>query len=134
MRITSNFFRLSEFERTTHSVDNTVKDINILANIQSLVSNVLDKVRSLYGKPIMINSGYRSQELNKLVGGSVTSEHLTGEAVDITVGSREENKKLFDMILQCGIVFNQLIDEQNYKWIHISYKRTGTNKKQVLHL
>ena len=134
MNINSKYFKLSEFERTSHAVDNTVKDINILANIQSLVSNVLDKVRSLYGKPIMINSGYRSQELNKLVGGAVNSLHCIGEAVDITVGSKEENKKLFDMILQCGIVFNQLIDEQNYKWIHISYKRTGANKKQVLHI
>ena len=134
MNISSKFFKLSEFERTSHAVDNTVKDINILANIQSLVSNVLDNVRSLWGKPITINSGYRSPELNKLVGGAVNSQHVIGEAVDITVGSKEENKKLFDMIIKCGVPYDQIIDEQGYKWIHISYKRTGSNRRQILHL
>lgn len=93
----------------------------------------LDKVRELWGKPIGVNSGYRSPELNRVVGGAKNSQHTKGEACDITTGGRENNRKLFDMICESGIEFDQLIDESNYKWLHISYCK-GDNRKQVLHL
>ena len=102
-------------------------------NIQSLVDNTLQPVRDLYGKNIHINSGYRCPALNKAVGGAVNSQHTEGKAADITTGGPVENRKLFDLILKSGISFDQLIDESNYKWIHISYNE-GKNRKQVLHL
>ena len=127
------YFTIAEFERTNHNVDNKIKDDNVLNNIKLLVNNVLDPVREKWGKPIKVNSGYRSAALNKKVGGAVNSQHLTGQAADITAGNKTENKKLFDMIVKMGIDFDQVIDEKKYSWVHISYKSSG-NRKQILHL
>ena len=93
----------------------------------------LDKVRELWGKPIGVTSGYRSAELNRAVGGAKNSQHLRGEAADITAGCRAYNKRLFEMIVASDIPFDQLIDENNYKWLHISYCK-GDNRRRVLHL
>jgi hypothetical protein len=102
-------------------------------NLINLVDKLLDPVREQWGKPIRVNSGYRSLSVNLDVGGAATSQHLRGEAVDITAGSKEENKKLFDLIAS-GYVYDQLIDEENYTWLHVSLKRNGVNRKQTLHL
>lgn len=90
-------------------------------NLTALVDKVLDPLREAWGRPITVNSGYRCPELNRAVRGSFTSDHLKGFAADITVGSRAENKKLFQMVLDLGIPFKQLIDEHSYSWVHISY-------------
>lgn len=102
-------------------------------NLKALADNVLDPLREWYGKPVYVNSGYRSPVLNRLVGGAANSQHLKGEAADITAGSREENRKLFDYI-KSHLPFDQLIDEKDFSWVHVSYKRTGNNRKQVLKL
>lgn len=85
----------------------------------------------------MVNSGYRSPALNRAVGGVATSQHVKGEAADITAGSTTANKRLFDKIMELQkegkIAFDQLIDESHYRWIHISYRADG-NRYQVLHL
>lgn len=104
----------------------------IKANISTLISRCLDPVRELWGKPIIVNSGFRCPVLNSAVGGSKTSQHMRGEAADITTGTREGNARLFDMIVESGLPFDQLIDEYGYKWIHISY--SSKNRKQILHL
>lgn len=93
----------------------------------------LDPIREAWGKPIRVNRGYSSKQLNAAVGGVATSQHLRGEAADITTGTREDNKRLFDLIQTLGVEFDQLIDESGYKWLHISYKAQG-NRRQVLHL
>ena len=69
-------------------------------NIELLVSELLDPLREMWGSPIKINSGYRCPELNILVGGAACSQHMSGEAADITVGSRSANSALFDMLLE----------------------------------
>lgn len=86
----------------------------------------------MWGRPITVNSGYRCPALNAAVGGVVKSQHLTGEAADITTGSREGNRVLFEKISRSGVPFDQLIDESGYSWIHISY--SSRNRRQVLHL
>lgn len=101
----------------------------VVDNLEALINNCLDPIREAWGGPIRVNSGYRSPALNKAVKGSKTSQHLTGCAADITVGSR--NKELFNLIKD-NFQFDQLIDEYNYNWIHISYKENPRN--QVLHL
>jgi hypothetical protein len=111
--------------------NNPTKEIE--ESLTCLINELLDPVREKYGKPITVNSGYRSKELNKAVGGAATSQHLKGEAADITVGSKTENKKLFLLIKDSGLVFDQLIDEKDYSWVHVSYSK-GKNRKQVLHL
>lgn len=103
------------------------------ANLKKLISNVLDPLRKAYGNPITVTSGYRSPRLNAAVGGVKTSQHQRGQAADITAGSPEENKKLFDLARELNLPFCQLIDEKKYKWVHISYDKNNV-KRQVLHL
>ena len=104
-------------------------------NLVRLVENVLDPLRVAYGKPITVNSGYRSKALNRLVGGVLNSQHLEGKAADIvgTPNTKDENKKLFDLIRQLNLPFCQLINESNYAWVHVSFDRNNI-KRQVLNL
>ena len=108
-------------------------------NLIALVGVVLDPAREKWGKPIHVSSGYRCPELNKAVGGVPTSQHLKGEAVDITAGSRRENAELGRLIVKSGC-FDQVIFEQSNRectecdWIHVSWKRVGTNRRNVLRL
>jgi uncharacterized protein YcbK (DUF882 family) len=96
-----------------------------------LVANkCFEPLREWYGKPIRINSFYRSQLLNVKVGGSATSQHVKGEAIDISAGNKVENKKLFDWIC-ANLDFDQVINEYDFQWVHISYKSKG-NRKQIL--
>ena len=96
-----------------------------------LVANkCFEPLREWYGKPIKINSFYRSQLLNTKVGGSATSQHCKGEAIDISAGNKVENKKLFDWIC-ANLDFDQVINEYDFTWVHISYKSKG-NRKQIL--
>jgi hypothetical protein len=62
--------------------------------------------------------------LNTAIGGASKSQHVKGEAIDLTAGSIEENKKLYDWMVK-NIEFDQLINEYNYKWIHVSFKMSG---------
>lgn len=100
-------------------------------NLVSLVDNVLDPLREKYGKPIKVNSGYRCLKLNKAVGSKQGSQHVKGEAVDITAGSKSENVKLFEILRLMD--FDQLINEKDFSWIHVSYKKCP-NRKQILAL
>lgn len=96
-----------------------------------LVANELfEPLREWYGKPIKINSFFRCEELNKKVGGSKTSGHVLGNSIDIDAGSVEENRKLFNYIKD-NLMFDQLINEYNFSWVHISYKKNA-NRKQIL--
>ena len=116
---------------TQRGIDNTPNS-EIVSNLEQLVDNILDPLREEYGKPIKVNSGYRSQALNDAVGGSKTSQHKYGLAADITAGSRLENKKLFILVQKMNLPFDQLIDEKSYSWIHISFSKNP--RKQILHL
>lgn len=115
-------------------IDNT-PTAEVKANLTALVANVLDPLREAYGKPIVINSGYRSPRLNKLVGGVARSQHTKGQAADIrgTSATVAENKKIFNLILKLGLPFDQLINEHGYSWVHVSFKESG-NRREVLHI
>ena len=104
------------------------------SNLIALVENILDPLREAYGKPIIVTSGFRCERLNKLVNGSKTSQHRTGQAADIRTveDTIEENKKLFNLIQELNLPFDQLIDEYNYDWVHVSY--SPRNRKQILHI
>ena len=130
------FFTVKELTRSTtaeaRKIDNTPTG-EAEANIIALIDNVLDPLRREYGNPITVTSGYRSPKLNASVGGVKTSQHQKGQAADITAGSPEENKRLFDLAQELNLPFCQLIDEKRYKWVHISYDKNNV-KRQVLHL
>lgn len=130
------FFTIKELTRSTTAeakkIDNTPTP-DAEANIIALIDNVLDPLRRAYGGPITVTSGYRSPKLNASVGGVKTSQHQKGQAADITAGSPAENKKLFDLTRELNLPFCQLIDEKQYRWVHISYDKNNV-KRQVLHL
>jgi len=127
------YFTIKELSKTNTGLPNNPTP-EAIANLQNLVAKILDPLRERYGRPIIVNSGYRSPEVNKAIGGVATSQHMKGEAADITAGSPAENRRLFEMIGNGGFEFDQLIDEKNYRWLHVSLKRTGVNRMQVLHL
>ncbi len=108
----------------------------ILINMRLVAEQCFEPLREWYGKPIRINSFYRSPELNKSVGGSATSQHAKGETIDISAGSKVENKKLFDWCKD-NLKFTQLIyeygDDTGPDWVHISYAANNL-KQQILRI
>lgn len=130
------YFTVAEFVKSDtadrRAIDNRLPK-ELLPNVQALVDNVLDPLREAYGKPITVTSGFRCPALNNAVKGSATSDHMTGRAADITGGSPRKNRRLFYLIQELGLPFDQLIDEKNFSWVHVSY-REGNNRKQVLAL
>ena len=132
----AKYFTLGELCKSDVAVEKRIvntPDNPTIERMQALMEECLDKVREMWGKPIGVNSGYRSAELNRAVGGAKNSQHLRGEAADITTGTKDDNRKLFDLIVASDIPFDQLIDESGYRWLHISYC-TDDNRRQVLHL
>lgn len=123
------YFTIEELTKTSTGLSNVPSKVE-QDNLEYLVNNVLDKVREIYGKPIKVNSGFRSKLVNKKVGGASNSQHTKGEAVDITGGNKTENKMIYEIIKSLG-KYDQLINEYDYSWIHISYKN-GNNRHQEL--
>lgn len=103
------------------------------ANMDLLIKYILDPLRESWGKAIRVTSGFRCQKLNAIIGSRDTSQHTTGQAADITTGNAVENRKLFMMILDLKLPFDQLIDENNFSWIHVSYAH-NKNRGQILKL
>ena len=115
--------------------------VEVQANIEALVNNVLDPVREAYGKPIYVNSGYRCPKHNEAVGGVPRSQHMLGQAADISLrlthstgsgqayGLQDELMKLARIILLQGR-FDQLIIYPTF--LHVSYRRSGVNRHKVL--
>lgn len=122
-------FTIQELSTTNSGLQN-IPSVTEQKNLRKLVDNVLDPLRELYGKPIHVNSGYRSPLVNRKVNGAVNSDHVKGMAADITAGSMEENQKLYELIRD-NFTFRQLINEHDYKWVHVSYNEND-NKKQEL--
>jgi len=107
-----------------------------IENFKKLAENVFQPIRDHFGVPIYISSGYRSKALNKAVGGSLSSQHCQGEAIDIDMdGTSITNKQIFDFIKD-NLIFDQMIWEFgtdiNPDWVHVSYESTGKQRKQIL--
>lgn len=114
-----------------NKIDNTPTEL-VKSNLIKLVDNILDPLREVWGRPIRVNSGYRCPKLNKKVNGSSTSQHVTGQACDITAGNKKSNKLLFNLIQELKLPYDQLIDEYNFNWIHVSF--SPRNRRQILHI
>lgn len=130
------YFTIDELTRSDvaaqRGIDNTPPKTAV-ENLERLVAAVLDPLRQAWGRPLTVNSGYRSAALNAAVGGSKTSHHLKGMAADITTGDRVDNRKLFQLAIDLNLPFCQLIDEKNFAWVHISFDPANV-KRQVLRL
>ena len=135
MRLSKNF-TLSEITKS-----NTAKRLGIdnapnqehLNNMQILIRDLIQPMRDALG-PIRISSGYRSPVLNRAIGGSTKSQHCKGQALDLQFWSEGEmcNKKIYDWVLKEGIEFDQMINEFDYAWIHISLRPDDKNRRVVL--
>lgn len=106
-----------------------------LKAMKTVAKKIFEPLREHFGEPIRVNSFFRSTTLNKTIGGSRTSQHCAGEAIDIDAMNGVTNKKLFDYIKK-NLDFDQLIwefgTEKNPDWVHVSYKSAKENRKQVL--
>ena len=138
MQLSRNF-SLGEFTKSQTALRNGVSNQpndEQVENIKSLVENVLQPLMDMLRCPIIISSGFRSFELNKLVGGSDNSQHSKGEAVDIECTGCD-NFELAVMIKN-NFDFDQLIIEfydgvdPHSGWVHVSYRQDGKNRKSVL--
>ncbi len=118
-------FSMNEFKRSSvareRGIDNTIPE-QARKNLVLLTERVLDPARERLGMPIIVNSGYRCRALNKAVGGSPTSQHLSGEAADI---SCLDNNRLLQILKE--LPFDQLIayrdkrQDSRILWIHVSF-------------
>lgn len=129
------------FKEGTHSDTATRRRIKNEPNeeqlkaMKTLAKKVFEPLRENFGEPIRVNSFFRSIALNKAIGGSRTSQHCAGEAIDIDATNGITNKKLYDYIKK-NLDFDQLIwefgNDKNPDWIHVSYKSTKENRNRVL--
>ena len=108
-----------------------------IKNMQALAENIFQPLRDYFGVPIHISSGYRSEALNKAIGGSKSSQHCKGEAIDIDRDgySQPDNAQIFEYIKN-NLDFDQMIWEfgtqKNPEWVHVSHKRDGKNRAELL--
>jgi hypothetical protein len=107
-----------------------------IENFKKLAEKVFQPIRDHFAVPIRISSGYRSAALNKAIGGSLSSQHCSGEAIDIDMdGTSITNAQVFNFIKD-NLEFDQLIWEfgtdKNPDWVHVSYETTGKQRKQIL--
>lgn len=117
------------------AIDNTPPKA-VKSCLAALTDNILDPLRKAWGKPIYVNSGYRCPALNKAVGGVASSQHLLGQAADITTHNIVDNARLFQLVQNLGLPFDQLIwekgDHSGPSWIHVSY--SPRHRREILKL
>lgn len=129
----SAHFSLAEMTRTSQPFPNSPGPVQT-ANLKALCEHVLEPVRAHFGKPVRVNSGYRSAKVNAAVGSKSTSQHLLGQAADIEIDG-VANADLAKWIRD-NLAFSQLILENYHKgqpnsgWVHVSWdassKRGGS--------
>ena len=118
-------------------INNTPDDEWIVENLKGIAEEVFQPIREAFKCPIYVSSGYRSEELNVAIGGSVRSQHVQGRALDLDadVFGRCTNGEIFQYILN-NLTFDQLIwefgDQDNPDWVHVSYVRDGVNRGRCL--
>lgn len=131
------YFSIAEFLRSDAAEKYQVNNIpgdeelsKVLTNINALVNNVLDPLRAMIGRPIIITSGYRNRQINELVGGSKTSQHLTGKAADFHVrGFTPQQMNVVYQTIQMLFDFDQLIFYPSKNIIHVSWN--GDKNRQA---
>ena len=131
------YFSIAELTKSSTAIKKKINNTptkEVENNLNQLIDNILDPLREAWGEPIIVGSGYRCEALNKAVGGAAHSQHKLGQAADIHTksDSAEDNKKLFELIKQLKLPFDQLINEYNYNWIHVSY--SPRNRRQILNI
>jgi hypothetical protein len=117
-------------------IDNT-PGAQEIENMKILAEKIFQPIREHFGVPIYISSGYRSKKLNKAIGGSSTSQHCKGEAIDIDMDGHSHitNVQIFNYIKD-NLFFDQLIWEfgnsTNPSWVHVSYNTSGPQRGHII--
>lgn len=137
MQLSKNFTLEEAIESQTaerNNIDNT-PDAATIANLKFLFENLVQPIRDKFGVTI-ISSGYRSPKLNRAIGGSLTSQHVLGQAVDLKFANADK-LQVARWVIASGLKFDQLIleayDPANIKkgWLHLSLNN-GANRMQVM--
>ena len=140
MKLSKNLTLAECTKSTTASrlgIDNTPDDEWIIENLRAIASDIFQPLRDAFGTPIYVSSGYRSEALNKAIGGAKRSQHIQGRALDLDadVFGVCTNAQSFNYIRE-NLVFDQLIwefgNEDNPDWLHISYVDLEKNRKRIL--
>ena len=139
MRLSKNF-TMEELCRSTtaerHGIRNWpaagYEGYRVTENLRNLCFDVLQPLRDYVGRPIIVNSGYRTKDVNRLVGGVKNSQHLTGEAADLRIESTKQGREWAEWIMD-NCDFDQLLLESNGKsvWLHVSAKRDKSLNRRV---
>jgi hypothetical protein len=109
---------------------------SIIENMQLLAEKVFEPIREHFKTPIYVSSMYRGLNLNQAIKGSITSQHCSGQAMDIDMDSKGKptNKDIFDFIKK-NLEFDQMIwefgNDKQPDWVHVSYT-SSKNRKQIL--
>lgn len=145
----AEYFNLFEFTRSGKAkelgIDNTPSEQEVDNIIE--VMRVMDKIRGrwtaycngncIFKPQIIVTSGYRCEALNEAVGGSKTSAHKIGSAVDFKAANGH-NKELFevcrDVLIEEGIPFEELINERDYSWIHLALRDLEGNQRREIYV
>jgi zinc D-Ala-D-Ala carboxypeptidase len=136
----SEHLDLSELIRSESAKRNGISNMPTeehIANFKVLAEKVFEPIRNNFRCPIHISSGYRSKDLNIFIGGSLSSQHCKGEAIDIDMDGSPNgvtNKMVYDYIKD-NLQFDQLIwefgNDSNPDWVHVSYNK-NKNRGQKL--
>lgn len=134
----SKNFTLEELLASRTATKRGIKNIPTHAEVCALcalVHNVLQPLREAMNEPIKISSGYRCKELNDAVGGQWNSQHMRGEAADLSIdGDKKKGRKWMEWIAD-NCDFDQCIwehDASGTYWVHVSYLADGKNRRQVI--
>ena len=128
-----NFNELIESERAESLDIKNIPNWGQIASLKALVDNVLNPLREALGRPIYINSGFRTQELNEAIGGARNSQHMATSvyaAADLDCKNKNDNKKMYELLRTLNI--DQAIWEKDGEWIHVSYRLDNKNRNQYL--
>ena len=131
MGTVSKNFDYKEFEKSDTAarlhINNVITTSLVRDNVKALVDNVLQPLRDAWGKPLHINSGYRSMKLNEAVGGVPTSQHIMGQAADVRCS---DPLALARLVKKLGLEFDQMILYPTF--VHLSYHE-GRNRNKILY-
>ena len=117
MQLTANF-SLAELTVTDRNMPNVPNEAEV-ASLRSLAEMILQPLRDALGKPVRVNSAFRSEAVNRAVGGTATSQHRLGQAADIHVQGMT-SVEVAKTIVALGLPFDQVIEEFG-SWVHVSY-------------
>ena len=141
LEMLSSHISRAEFEYSAianaSNISNAMPDLLVPA-AEALCRYVLEPIRAYFDRPLVINSGYRSPRLNRMLGSKASSQHCRGEAADIEFADGPDNAELAHWILTSGLPFDQLILEsyqagrRRSGWVHVSHAFARAPRRQAL--